>query len=197
MTGRPSGIRSYWLWAVMALPAMAVVVDGLCAQTSVDELVAATGEWSARLLLVVLALSPLRRVLPNARWLAWLNLRRRHIGVAAFLYAVLHVIFYVIDMQTLRNILAEFMAVAILTGWLAFVVLLLLGLTSNSVSVRWLGSAWKLLHRWVYVGAALTLWHWVVVHDGATAAWIHFVPLILLEVYRVGHTVVTGNRSAS
>lgn len=172
----------------MALPGVVVITNWAVHDPALDDLVATTGEWSARLLLLALALTPLRRAFPNAAWLAWLSLRRRHIGVAACIYAVLHVLVYVVDMQTLRNILAEALAVAILTGWLAFGIFVLLGATSNSASVRWLGTSWHKLHRWVYVAAGLTFWHWLVIHDGAVSAWIHFVPIILLEVFRVFHS---------
>src|SRR3546814_9966832 len=54
--------------------------------------------------------SDLSILFPNQRWIAWLMRRRRALGVAAFGYAVLHLVFYLIDMETLKNILAEFWA---------------------------------------------------------------------------------------
>ena len=44
---------------------------------------------------------------------------------------------------------------------------------------------WQWLHRLVYFAAALTLVHWIYVHNNAVAAWVHFAPLIVLEGYRV------------
>lgn len=53
------------------------------------------------------------------RWLNWLVARRRAIGVAAFGYALVHLIFYLIDMGNLDDILAEWLAPGIWTGWAA------------------------------------------------------------------------------
>src|SRR3546814_20210804 len=69
-----------------------------------------SGEFSALLMIIALMLTPLSILFPNQRWIAWLMRRRRALGVAAFGYAVLHLVFYLIDMETLKNILAELWA---------------------------------------------------------------------------------------
>lgn len=172
------------VWMALSLPAAAMcwrVVGG----THPAELLHGSGELSARLMLVALMLTPLRRLLPRMRWLDWLRRQRRALGVAAFGYAALHLIFYLLDMETLRNVLAEISATGIWTGWLAFVLFVPLAITSNDASVRYLGRSWQRLHYLVYPAALLTLAHWIFVHDNVLAAWVHFVPLILLEAYRV------------
>ena len=148
------------------------------------ELLHGSGEFAARLLIVALAISPLRVIAPHARWLRTLRRYRRDIGVAAFAYGALHTVFYLIDMETLRNVLAEIGALGIWTGWLAFAVFIPLAITSNDFAVRALGQNWQNLHRLVYLAAFLTLIHWIYVHNNFVAAWVHFVPLIGLEIYR-------------
>jgi sulfoxide reductase heme-binding subunit YedZ len=73
------------------------------------------------------------------------------------------------------------------TGWLAFFIFIPLAITSTNGWIRRLGSKWKLLQRWVYGAAVLTLLHWAALHDwgGIGPALVHFIPLALLETYRV------------
>ncbi len=173
------------VWLVMSIPA-AVSLSRLAAgQVHAADLLHGSGEMSARLVIVALALTPLRLAFPNAGWLAWLRRYRRDVGVAAFGYAALHTALYLVDMQTLSNILAEIGAVGIWTGWLSVALFAPLAVTSNGYSVSRLGGTWYVLHRLAYPAALLTLLHWVTIHNNALAAWVHFTPLITLEVYRV------------
>lgn len=117
----------------------------------------------------------------------WLLKRRRAFGVAAFAYALLHTILYVVDMGALQDIMAEFWALGIWTAWLAFIIFIPLALTSNQASVVALGAKWKSLQRLVYAAAVMTLLHWVFVHDNVGPALMNFLPLVLLELFRIVH----------
>ena len=173
------------LWALLAVPAMHILYRWFTEELWPDDLVAPTGEWAARMIIVALSLTPLAMLLPRARPVAWLLARRRAFGVAAFGYAMLHLYFYVREMETLANILAEVPLLGIWTGWAAFALMLPLALTSNQAAVRRLKSAWKKLQRLVYPVALLTLIHWIVVHDALVSALVQVAPLILLELYRL------------
>jgi len=152
-----------------------------------------SGEWSARLIIFALMLTPLSLLLPGRRWVQWLVRRRRAFGVAAFGYALLHLLFYLLDMETLRNVLAELSALGIWTGWAAFLLLLPLALTSNAASVRALKRGWKRLQRLAYPAAALTLAHWMFVHDNLAPALLNFAPLALLESWRLVRALRRGS----
>ena len=171
---------------VLALPA-GVMLIRLAQGEWIGDLLHGSGEMSARLMIVAMMLTPLRMLFPTARWLLWLRRHRRTLGVAAFAYAVLHTVFYVVDMQTLEAMLKEIGVLGIWTGWVAMLIFVPLALTSNDRSTRWLGPRWQTLHRLTYVAAVLTLLHWATIHNNVMAAWIHFTPLILLETYRVYH----------
>ena len=171
-------------WMLLSIPAIAMVVQ-LASGTDAADLLHSSGETSARLLIVALLLTPLRLLLPDVRWLSWLRQQRRSIGVAAFAYAALHTIFYLADMGSLKYVLDELTALGIWTGWLAFLIFIPLALTSNNTAVRRLAGSWATLHRLVYAAALLTLVHWIYVHNNYVPAWVHFIPLILLEIYRV------------
>jgi methionine sulfoxide reductase heme-binding subunit len=176
------------MYALLASPAAFMLCEYLPGDTTADELLGGSGETSARFLIATLAVSPLRRLFPKARLIAWLAAHRRALGVSAFAYALLHVMFYVVDMGSLQYIVAELGALGIWTGWLAFAIFVPLAATSNNRAARRLGRAWHRLHRFVYVAAIATLVHWIYVHNDAVTAWLHFVPLILLEVTRVRKT---------
>ena len=173
------------LWAVLALPAAGMIAGLASGGAQPDSLLHPSGEFAARLMIVALMLTPLRMLFPNIRWLAWLARHRRSLGVGAFAYAALHTVLYIVDMETLRNILAEFWALGIWTGWAAMLIFLPLAATSNDRSTRRLGRSWKTLHQTVYAAAALTLAHWIFVHNNLGPALVHFLPLAALEAYRL------------
>ena len=173
------------LWALLALPAAHLLYRFAGENVWPDELVGPSGEWAARLIIVALMLTPLSALLPRARLVGWLVRRRRAFGVAAFCYAALHVAFYVAEMETLANIVAEIELLGIWTGWAALLLMLPLALTSNDASVRMLRRGWKKLHRLVYPAALLVLVHWIVVHNALIEALVQFAPLALLEAWRL------------
>ena len=170
--------------AILCIPG-AVALVRLMQGEWASELLHGTGEFSARLMILSMMVSPLRLALPRARWVAWLLRKRRIIGVAAFLYALLHTLFYVIDMGSWQNVSVEFKSLGIWTGWLALGLFIVLGATSNDISVRRMGPQWKSLHRVIYPAAILVLVHWMVVHNNQRAALLNFTPLIGLELFRV------------
>ena len=143
-----------------------------------------TGEWAARLMIFAMVLSPLVSLLGPKPWLNWLVQRRRALGVAAFAYSVLHLLFYLIDMGNLDDILAEFWALGIWTGWAAMLLFVPLAVTSNDASMRKLKAGWKQLQRLVYPAAVLVLVHWIFIHNNLVPALVHFVPLALLVAAR-------------
>ncbi|MCC6479623.1 sulfite oxidase heme-binding subunit YedZ [Sphingorhabdus sp.] len=171
-------------WALLALPAILLVTRWWQGRIDSMDMLHPTGEWAARLMIVAIALSPLLSILGPRAWLNWLVVRRRAIGVAAFAYALLHLIFYLIDMGNLDDILAEWLAPGIWTGWAAFALMLPLAVTSNDASMRRLKAGWKRVQRLVYPAAMLTLLHWIWVHNSLSGALAHFVPLGLLLLVR-------------
>ena len=143
-----------------------------------------TGEWSARFMIAAMVLSPLLSLIGPRPYLIWLIQRRRALGVAAFGYATLHLIFYIIDMGNLDDILAEFWALGIWTGWAAISLFVPLAVTSNDASMRALKAGWKRLQRLVYPTAVLVLVHWIFIHNNLGPALVHFIPLMLLVAAR-------------
>lgn len=173
------------LWALLAVPAALMAYRYYAESLWPDDLVAPTGTWSARMIIVALMLTPLSMLLPGSRIVCWLIRRRRAFGVAAFGYALLHLAFYAAEMESVANILAEVELTGIWTGWAALLLMVPLALTSNDAAMRALKGGWKALQRLAYPMALLTLAHWIIVHNGLVAALVQAGPLILLETYRL------------
>jgi sulfoxide reductase heme-binding subunit YedZ len=175
----------YLLWLLLTLPGATVLVSYAIGQTFYGEVVHFTGVLATRLLIVTMAVTPLRLMFPRARWTGWLARRRRHLGVATFGYAALHTAVYL--GRKGPDALAEAMEPGLLTGWLAFAVFAPLAFTSNDSLVRRLGRAWKRLHQLVYLAAALTFAHWLLVAFDVVPVLVHLAVVVALEGFRVVH----------
>ena len=133
----------------------------------VDALVRSLGNWALYLLLITLAITPLRR-LTNQSWLIRL---RRMLGLFAFFYACLHLMAYLWLEQLfdLSGIGADIVKDPfIVAGMLAFALLIPLAATSNKATIRHLGGdRWQRLHRLIYLAAMLAVLHftWMVKAD--------------------------------
>lgn len=181
----------YAFWVLLALPSFAMI-NGALSGGDLEGLLHPTGEFAARFMIIAMMLTPLRMLFPKSRTVLWLMRRRRYLGVAAFGYAALHTLYYVIDLGSLSAVMAEFTQLGIWTGWVAFVIFVPLAMTSNNASLRRLGRSWKTLQRFVYAAAVATLLHWIFIHNNVGPALVHFLPLAGLEIYRVWKS--TGNQ---
>ena len=117
------------------------------------------GQLGLRLLVIKLAITPLRDWF-NASWLISL---RRMLGLFAFTYVLLHFLTWLVLDQGLywSGVLADIAKRPFITlGFLAFVLLMPLAITSTNKMMRRLGKRWKTLHRLVYLIAILGVWHY-------------------------------------
>ena len=149
------------------------------------EVIHVTGVFSARLLMLSLAITPFRLFFPDAHWPNWLLQRRRYIGVASFAYAALHTAVYLERKSDLGLIVDEASEFYMWTGWLAFAIFLGLALTSNDWSVRQMRRGWKKLHRWTYLAALLVFAHWIFSAFDFVPGLVHFLVILVLEAYRI------------
>jgi sulfoxide reductase heme-binding subunit YedZ len=175
--------KFYFLWFLLALPSIPMLMSIF--QRNVEDLLPFSGEFSARLLILTLSITPLVKIFPKRKWTAWFVRHRRSFGVAAFAYAFLHTIFYLMTLHSLSVLFSDFFILGILTGWLAFFVFVPLAITSNNTSMKVLKKNWKKLQRLAYVAAVFTLLHWWSVHNEILEASLNFLPLVLLQIYRI------------
>ena len=117
-----------------------------------------TGWWALVLLLVTLAVTPLRRITGRNELIR----TRRPLGLFAFFYASLHFLVYLgLDQVFGWAYILEDVAERpfITVGFLAWLLLIPLAVTSTKGWIRRLGRRWTVLHRLVYAAAILGVVH--------------------------------------
>jgi sulfoxide reductase heme-binding subunit YedZ len=169
-----------------------------------------TGDWALWLLLVDLAITPVRRLHPSLSWMIRL---RRMVGLWAFFYATLHLLTYVLlfsgyDVPTaVEGLRAGHLAEPwrqlkiiwpvmvddvekrrfIQVGLAAWTILLALAVTSPQRVLRAMGGKnWQRLHRLIYLAGWLAITHyWWMVKKGVSTPWKVTVVLLALLLARV------------
>ncbi len=162
------------------------------ADDPVEEIQHRTGLATLILLLITLSITPLRRL---TGWNPLIRFRRLA-GLFAFFYATLHAFSYFVFDQQLDPVAVGEDVVEhpwVLVGFLAFVLLIPLALTSTRGWIRRLGGArWNRLHRLIYPIAILGVLHfyWLVKKDVSEPVTYGAILLVIL-----GSRVVAVRRS--
>jgi sulfoxide reductase heme-binding subunit YedZ len=151
----------------------------------IEAITRGTGVWTLRILLLTLAISPVRRLL------GWPNLIRfrRMIGLFAFFYALLHLTTYLwldkfFDVEEMWQDVVKRRFIT--AGLAAFLLMVPLAVTSTAGWIRRLGGKrWQALHRLVYISAVAAVVHylWLVKVDIRPPA-LYAAMLLLLLGYR-------------
>lgn len=159
---RQARLVSLGAWALgltpLALLAARFLDRGLGANP-IEALILHFGIWALILLLVTLAVTPVRRISgfnPLIR-------ARRPLGLFAFFYLTLHFLSYLVLDQFFawEYIVEDVIERPFITlGFLAFLLLIPLAVTSTKGWIRRLGKKWTLLHKLVYVATALGAIHY-------------------------------------
>ncbi len=126
----------------------------------VKEITHFTGEWTLIFICLTLAMSPLKRL---TGFVFWINIRRM-LGLFVFFYATLHLFTYVgIDYRfNFEPILDDVVKKKyIYIGFTAWLLLLILALTSSNKMMKLLKHNWKKLHRLIYIIAVFGSLHFI------------------------------------
>jgi len=154
---------------VLSLVPFARLVWGTASGSFSDplaEITKGSGEWALYFLCITLAVTPLRRL---TGW-NWLVKLRRMIGLFMFFYALVHFTaflwfdhFFDVPAMLADVIKRPF----ILVGFIAFVLLIPLAVTSTNAMIKRLGGKrWQWLHRLIYVIAPLSILHFWWMKEG-------------------------------
>lgn len=165
---------------MLLLRAFEVAGMGLGANP-IEKLLHDLGRWGLKLLLITLAITPLRR------WTGWnwLVRFRRMLGLFVFFYIVLHFFTYAIldqglDMQAIIEDIIKRPYITL--GMSGLLLLIPLAVTSTKGMMRRLGKRWQKLHRLVYVIAIAGVWHfyWQEKLDTLSATLYALILMVLL-----------------
>lgn len=173
------------LWLSYGVVLVATGGENLLGPDPAHYLSLQTGTWSIRFLIAALAVTPLRFLL-NAPYL-WQF--RRMLGLFALFYVTLHFLVFLAFLLQWRwgDLAREITERPYITvGFLAFALLVPLGLTSIQAAQRRMGRNWKKLHRLVYVINILAILHvtWIV-RSSIADALLYGVLVLLLLGYRL------------
>jgi methionine sulfoxide reductase heme-binding subunit len=133
----------------------------------ISEVTKETGTWTLRFVVLALAITPVRKL---TGWNLLVRYRRM-LGLFAFFYGSLHFLTYVgldqfFDAASITKDVIKRPFITV--GFTAFLLMLPLALTSTTGWIRRLGGKrWQMLHRLIYVTAALGVVHywWLVKAD--------------------------------
>jgi methionine sulfoxide reductase heme-binding subunit len=149
-----------------------------------------TGDWVLRFLCITLAITPLRTVLGMPSLARF----RRMLGLFVFFYVCLHLLGYAwfdkeFDIpEIIKDIIKR---PFILVGFLGFLLLTPLALTSFNKAIKWMGAKrWQLLHKLVYVIAGLAILHFFWMRAGKNnfaEVFVYAGILAVLLGWRVWH----------
>ncbi len=152
------------LWAACLFPVSLLVYEFQTDRLGVnpiDHVTRTLGDWTLRLLLVSLSLTPLRLLFG----ISWQMSLRRLLGLFAFFYVCLHFsVWIVLDhfFDWAQLVADVWKRPYITVGVLALVLLVPLAATSTTSMVKRLGGRnWRRLHRLVYVVAVLGVLHYL------------------------------------
>ncbi len=177
-------------WAACLAPLAALgvwVATGDLTANPISFITNHLGDWTLRILLASLAMTPLRLI---TGW-GWPALLRRLLGLFAFAYATMHfAVWILLDHFFNWGQMAEDLVKRpyITMGILALLGLVPLAVTSTAGMVRRLGArTWKRLHRLVYAVGVLAALHFVwLAKVGRTDQYVHAAVLVLLLAVRAG-----------
>lgn len=142
----------------------------------IEDLTLTTGIWALRMLVLTLAITPLRRLTGWNRLVQY----RRMLGLFAFFYAALHLATYFVDQGfALRFILADIAKRPFITmGMIAFTLMVPLAITSTKGWIRRLGKKWQLLHRLIYISGAAAATHYLWKVKVATGSPVYYASIV-------------------
>jgi sulfoxide reductase heme-binding subunit YedZ len=162
----------------------------------IEKITHETGDWALRLLLITLAITPVRKTFGRPELIRF----RRLLGLFAFFYAVLHVLTWLwLDMEfDMRELVADVQKRPfIAAGTVAFLSLAPLAITSTAGWIRRLGGRrWQMLHRLIYLSAAAAVVHyyWLVKSDIRLPA-LYGAIFVLLMLWRLALRRPTPSRA--
>ncbi len=177
------------LWVNGLLPLCLLIIDwnreNLGANPP-EALIRTTGVIAIIFLLLSLSVTPISK---KFKW-SWLIKHRRWLGLWSFYYALLHFFGYILFEKgmILTSIFLDIKKRPfILLGFLAFIIMIPLAITSSNYMIRALGAKkWQKLHKLNYLIAIFVVIHyWLIVKSDLFYPGMAGLFLLILLLYRL------------
>ena len=151
----------------------------------VKEITHVTGNWTLRFIIITLAMTPLQKFTRLNFWISY----RRMFGLFVFFYASAHMMTYVgidyrFDWSSISDDIVK--KKFIFAGFLAWLLLVPLALTSSKRMIRLLRDKWKKLHKLIYIISLLGITHYLWLVKVVTAEpLIYLIIIVILLTLRI------------
>ena len=151
----------------------------------VKEITHVTGNWTLRFIIITLAMTPLQKFTKLNFWISY----RRMFGLFVFFYASAHMMTYVgidyrFDWSSIGDDIVK--KKFIFAGFLAWLLLVPLALTSSKRMIRLLRDKWKKLHKLIYIISLLGIIHYLwLVKVVTVEPLIYLIIIVILLMLRV------------
>ena len=151
----------------------------------VKEITHVTGNWTLRFIIITLAMTPLQKFTKLNFWISY----RRMFGLFVFFYASAHMMTYVgidyrFDWSSIGDDIVK--KKFILAGFLAWLLLVPLALTSSKRMIRLLRDKWKKLHKLIYIISLLGIIHYLwLVKVVTIEPLIYLIIIVILLTLRI------------
>ena len=151
----------------------------------VKEITHVTGNWTLRFIIITLAMTPLQKFTKLNFWISY----RRMFGLFVFFYASAHMMTYVgidyrFDWSSIGDDIIK--KKFIFAGFLAWLLLVPLALTSSKRMIRLLRDKWKKLHKLIYIISLLGIIHYLwLVKVVTIEPLIYLIIIVILLTLRV------------
>ncbi|MFT5750302.1 MAG: sulfoxide reductase heme-binding subunit YedZ [Ancylomarina sp.] len=133
-----------------------------------------TGLWAIRFFLAAFLMTPIGLIIGKNFPLYF----RQSIGIVTGLFTTLHVMVFIFS----EGVLPIFTRPELIFGFIAFLIILSLTLTSSKRAMKLLKRKWKSLHRWVYLAVLLVMVHLIILDQ----SWLIYGILFALGfVFRI------------
>ena len=151
----------------------------------VKEITHVTGNWTLRFIIITLAMTPLQKFTKLNFWISY----RRMFGLFVFFYASAHMMTYVgidyrFDWSSISDDIIK--KKFIFAGFLAWLLLVPLALTSSKRMISLLRDKWKKLHKLIYIISLLGIIHYLwLVKVVTVEPLIYLIIIVILLTLRV------------
>jgi sulfoxide reductase heme-binding subunit YedZ len=140
------------------------------------------GELGYNLILLMLFISPILKIFSKIKILRFISGFRKELGMLSFWALSVHFVGQSLDLNIFNKIDNLFLYDYLIYGFLAYIGIFILGVTSNKFSMKFFGKKWFLIHKVLYLVLILSVIH-VVLIKGDLSGYFVLVLFFILKLF--------------